>query len=93
MQFDLFSTMVLSILTYSCEIWRHYIVRKVELLYLEFCKQILSLHKNTCNDMVYEELGVFPLIFYMECKMIGYWAKTISSKDTKLCYIMFITFR
>ena len=75
MQIDLFNTMVLPILTYSCEIWGLYIVRDVELLHLKFCKQILSVHKNTRNDKVYGELSAFPLITYIKCKMIGYWTK------------------
>ena len=89
MQFDLFNTMMLPIMTYSCEIWGHYIVRKVELLHLKFCKQILSVHKYTCNDMVYGELGVFPFIIHIKCKMIRYWARMISGKDTKLCFIVY----
>ncbi len=88
-QIDLFNSMVLPVLTYSCEIWGHYIVREVELLHFKFCKQILLVHKNTCNDMVYGELGVFPLTIHIKCKMIVYWARLISGKDSKLCFIMY----
>ncbi len=67
-QTDLFNSMVLPVLTYSSEIWEHYTVREVELLHLKFCKQILFVHKNTCNDMVYAEFGVFPLITHINVK-------------------------
>lgn len=38
--------------------------------------------------MVYGELGVFPLIIHIKCKMIVHWARLISGKDSKVCFIM-----
>ncbi len=38
--------------------------------------------------MVYSELGAYPLDIYIKCKMIGYWARMISGKETKLCFVM-----
>ncbi len=89
MQADLFHTMVLPVLTYACEIWGHPVVREIELLHVSFLKHILYVHKRTSNDMVYGELGVYPLIIYIKCKIIGYWARMISGKETKLCFVMY----
>ena len=65
MQIELFNTMVLPILTYACEVWGHSVVREVESLHLGFLKHILYVHKRTSNDMVYGELGVYPLNIYI----------------------------
>ncbi len=89
MQADLFNTMVLPILTYASEIWAHSVVREIELLHLSFLKHILYVHKRTSNDMVYGELGVYPLNIYIKCKMIGYWARMIYGKETKFCFVMY----
>lgn len=88
-QIDLFNTMVLPILTYACEVWGHYVVREIELLHLSFLKHILFVHKRTINDMVYGELGVYPLNIFIKCKMIAYWARMISGRETKLCFVMY----
>ncbi len=56
---------------------------------MKFLKQVLGVHKNTSNDMVYGELGVFPLDIYIKSRMIGHWARLISGKNTKLCYVMY----
>ncbi len=89
MQIELFNTMVLPILPYACEIWGHYIVREIELLHLSFMKHILFVYKRTINDMVYGKLGVYPLNIFIKCKMIAYWARMISGRETKLCFGMY----
>ncbi len=39
--------------------------------------------------MVYGELSVFPLDIYIKSRMIGYWSRLISGKNTTLCYVMY----
>ncbi len=58
-------------------------------MFMKFLKQVLRVHKNTSNDMVYGDLGVFPLDIYIKRRMIGYWSRLISGKNTKLCYVMY----
>lgn len=77
------------ILTYGCEIWGHYIVRKIELLHLKLLKHILSAHRYTRHSMTYGEFGIFPLYIYRKCKIIEYWSRKIWGEDTKLCWIMY----
>ncbi len=60
-QMELFNAMVLPVLTYVSEVWGIYIIRELELLHLKFLKHLLFVHKNTSNDMVYGELGAYPL--------------------------------
>ncbi len=65
------------------------VVTKIELLHLSFMKHILFVHKRTVSDMVYGELGVYPLNIFIKCKMIAYWAGMISGRETKLCFVMY----
>ncbi len=44
----------------------------------------MGVHKNTSNDMEYGELGILPLDIYIKSRMIGYWARLISGKNTKM---------
>ncbi len=39
--------------------------------------------------MVYGKLGVYPLNIFIKCKMIAYWARMISGRETKLCFVMY----
>ncbi len=39
--------------------------------------------------MVYGELGVYPLSIHIQCRMLCYWSRMISGKQSKLCYVMY----
>ncbi len=56
---------------------------------MKFLKQTLGVHKNTSNDMVYGEVGVFPLDIHIKSRMMGYWSKIILGTDTKFCSVMY----
>ncbi len=77
-QIELFNAMVLPVLAYGSELCGHYIIREFELLYLKFLKHLLFAHKNTSNDMVYGELGVYTLSIHIQCRMLCYWSWMIS---------------
>ena len=64
--------MVIPVLTYASEIWGYSIIREVELVHLKFLKQVLYVHKKTSNDMVYGELGVYPVEIYIKSRMVGF---------------------
>ena len=80
----LFDTLVKPVLLYGAEVWgceNSDIVNKVK---LRFCKYIPHVHKSTCSNMVYGELGETPLHIDIKCKMVLYWARLITSKENKL---------
>lgn len=89
-QIDLFNMLVIPVLIYGCEIWGDYIIREVELLHMKFLKHVLYVHRYTSTDMVYGELGVYPLDITIKCRMINYWSRLIMGKNTKLSYIMYV---
>ncbi len=88
-QLEMFNSMILPIMTYASEIWGNYVIREMELLQIKYFKQVLCVHKRTSTDIVYGELGVYPIGVQIKCQMIGYWVRILSGKNTKLSYIMY----
>ena len=85
----LFDTLVKPVVLYGAEVWgceNCDIVNKVK---LRFCKYILHVHKSTCSNMVYGELGETPLYIDIKCKMILYWTRLITSKEKKLSKMIY----
>ncbi len=64
--------MILPVMTYAAEVWGNYIIREFSQLQMKFLKHTLYVHKNTSNDIVYGELGEYPVDIYIKCKIIGY---------------------
>ena len=89
MQLELFKSMVSPVMLYGAEVWGHYVIRDLEQLHLKFLKYTLHVHKYTSNDIVYGELGEYPIDISIKCAMIGYWVRLITGKSDKLSYIMY----
>lgn len=89
MMLDLFNAMVKPVMLYASEVWGHYVIREIEQLHMKFLKHILYVHKFTSNDIVYGELGEFPIAVDINLAMIGYWTRLITGKTTKLSYVMY----
>ena len=69
-QLHLFDDLSKPVLLYGCEVWAHEAIDVVEKLYFRFCKYILSVNKSTCTNVVLGELGVTPLLFDAQCRMV-----------------------
>ena len=89
LQLELFNTMVMPIMTYACEIWGYSVNRELKLLQMKFYKQVLHVHRNTSTDIVYGELGEYPLDVIINTRMLGFWSRLITGKATKLSMIMY----
>ena len=73
----LFDTLVKPVVLYGAEVWgceNYDIVNKMK---LRFCKCIL--HKCTCPNMYID----------IKCKIVLYLARLITSKENKLCKIIY----
>ena len=88
-QIQMYNSMVVPVMTYACEIWGNETVRELELLQMKFLKHVLYVHRYTGTDIVYGELGVYPLEISIKCRMINYWTRLITGKNTKLSYVMY----
>uniref|UniRef100_A0A0N7ZBB2 Reverse transcriptase domain-containing protein n=1 Tax=Scylla olivacea TaxID=85551 RepID=A0A0N7ZBB2_SCYOL len=89
LQLELFNTIVMPIMTYACEIWGYCIIREIKQLHMTFLKHVLHVHKYTSTDIVYGELGEYPIDIVINTRMIGYWSRLITGKTTKLSMIMY----
>ena len=61
----------------------------MELLHTKFLKHVLFVHSKTSNDIVYSELGVYPLEVDINCKMINHWVRLIPGRNSKLSLLMY----
>ena len=89
LQLELFRSMVVPVLLYGSEVWGYNVIRDVVILHIKFLKYTLGVQKNTCNDMVYGDLGVCPLEVEIKVRIVKYWVRLITGKPGKLAYIMY----
>lgn len=86
---DLFDKLVSPVMRYSCEVWGFEKTDELEKLHLKFLKHILKVKTSTCNNMVYGELGRYPICISVQKRLVGYWARLIESKESKLSRILY----
>ena len=86
----LFDTLVKPILLYGCEIWAHEGTGILDKLHLRFCKYIVLVNRTTCSNMVYGELGEYPLIISAQTRMTMFWANICQdSEKPKISNLMY----
>jgi hypothetical protein len=84
-QLEAFKIMVKPILLYSSEIWCfRKNIQCLEKLPLRFCKLLLKLKTSTPSYIIDGELGLFPIEIDVKLRMISYWARLLTGKETKL---------
>jgi len=88
-QIELFHQLVVPILLYGSEVWGFSNLSHIEVFYRSFLKKLLGVHKRTPNCMVYGETGTAPLSNQVFARMVGFWARLINGKKTKLSYTMY----
>ena len=91
----IFDTLVKPALLYGSEIWAHEGKEILEKLHLRFCKYMLLtlVNKTTCSNMVYGELGEYPLILSTQTRMIVFWANISQDNDKpKISNLIFCKF-
>ena len=93
LQIKLFDHTVLPILTYGCEVWGFENIKILERIHAEFLRTITKTKKSTPHYMLFAELGRYPLDITVKIRMIGFWTRIISGKETKLSYFCIILSR
>ena len=94
---DMFDKMILPIVTYGCEMWgfgNNDIIRKLQLKYY---KIVLKVRKSTPSNMVFGEIGKYPVDVAIKNRMMNYWfrlvlpenASKLSSLVYKCLYMMY----
>ena len=79
LQWKIFDTLVFPILLYACEVIGFDKNDNIEKVHLQSLKNILRVRTITPNHLVYGELGRFPLVIDIKCRMLTFWNKLISS--------------
>ncbi len=77
----IFDSIIKPILLYGCEIWglkfklnyESWDKNPVEIFHLEFCKNILGIHRNAPNLGCRAELGRFPLLSEIQKRAAKFW--------------------
>ena len=93
LQFKLFDTLILPILTYGSEIWGYENTKQLEKLHLQFCRNILAVRTTTPNCMTYGELGRTPIdILCIKLRIVNFWNILISNKKKLSCILYKIMF-
>ncbi len=72
-----------------CAVWGADSYKIMETLHLKFLKHILYVKPSTCNNMVYGELEIYPDEIIVQKRMLAYWGRSVSGKETKLGKIMY----
>jgi hypothetical protein len=88
-QCHMFDTMVVPILLYGSEVWGYENLNIIESLHLKFCKILLNVKNTTSNCCVYGELGREPLDLSAHTRMICFWSRIITAKQSKLTKILY----
>jgi len=86
---ELFDKMVLPILLYGCEIWGYENCEQIEIFYRNFLKRVLKVHRFTTGCMTYGEVGKYKLRSAIDKRMVNYWSRLVTGKDTKYSAILY----
>ena len=66
---------------YAAEIWGYRNYEQIERVHLFACKKFLHVRNKTPNDVVYGELGRYPLFITARVRFIKYWLKLLMQPD------------
>lgn len=94
----IFDRIIKPIATYGCEIWgpsfkcSHEAWDKspTESLHLDFCKNMLGIHRNTSNMACRAELGRFPLLLHIEKRAAKFWTHLAHTAPQNYCSSAFL---
>ena len=85
----LFDKLVSSVILYASETWGFHVSLAVEKVQLKFCKWLLKVPNCTTNEMVYGELGRFPMLINRKIRILKYWVKIVNGKACPLVKQMY----
>ena len=81
--FKLFDSQVVPLLLYASEIWGYRSFQQIEQVHLYACKRFLHVRNKTTNDVVYGELGRFPLWITSITRCVKYWIRLLKQPNER----------
>ena len=88
LQLGIYSTLVLPILTYGCEVWGHHNLQAIELFHRSCLKKILKVSKYTCNSIIYGEMGTFNVELIISKRMVCFWNSLKVNDKNKISSVL-----
>jgi hypothetical protein len=91
--FKLFDSQVVPILMYAAEVWGYKQYDVIERVHIFACKSFLRVCNKTPNDVVYGEVGRYPLHIVAIVKCVKYWLRLLIQPEnyySKKCYNMLL---
>ena len=82
--FKLFDSQIQPIVQYGAEVWGLVQNASVEKVHLFAMKRILAVDRRTPNDLIYGELGRYPIYLNSYFRCIRYWLKLILMEENRL---------
>jgi hypothetical protein len=92
--FRLFDSQITPSLLYASELWGYKENKQIEKVHLYACKLFVNLPAKTPNDMIYGELGRYPLAIDSAARCIQYWFRVLKQDDTrysKMAYLCLLS--
>ena len=89
LQLKLFDHTVLPILTYACDVLGYENLDIIERVHTEFLRKITQCRKITPVNMLYAELGRYPLEIIVKTRIVSFWIRITQGKATKLSYFLY----
>ena len=77
----LFDAQIAPTLFYAVDIWGFKMYEQIERVHLFACKRFLHVRNNTPNDVIYGELGRYPLFIPATVRFVKYWLKLLRQTD------------
>ena len=87
--FKLFDHTVLPILTYGSEIFGYENLEILEQVHKDFMRKITKARRSTPINFLYGELGRYPLSINIKTKMISFWNRLITGKESKISLLTY----
>ena len=85
-QLDLFEKISKPIFLYGSEIWGFSNNESIERVHLTFCRILLKLKMSTPSYMIYGELGRYTMDIDIKVRIISYWTRLLTGKQSKLSF-------
>ena len=89
LQLKLFDNTILPILTHGCEVFGFEDCHMLEAIHNQFLRSLTYSRKSTPLYMLFGEFGRYPLEIVIKSRMVGFWNRITSGKQTKLSYICY----
>ena len=81
--FKLFDSQIVPSLLYASELWGFKENPKIEKVNLYACKLFINVPSRTPNDMIYGDLGRYPLYIESIARCVQYWLRVLKQESTR----------